>query len=130
MLLCSFAHCVNLTVSVLGDKGSRCTGLTTLPLSHTDSHELWEPQPPGTLRACPDLHWDSFASLLCIFNLLNAELDPICHLLALLGVHPILHVSRVRVNKTQNTNNKNLHVYVMLLIGFPTINFKQKKAKL
>jgi len=27
----------------------------------------------------------------------NAELNPICHLLALLGAHPILHVSRIRV---------------------------------
>jgi hypothetical protein len=31
------------------------------------------------------------------FNLLNAELNPICHLLALLGAHHILHVSRIRV---------------------------------
>ena len=31
-------------------------------------------------------------------NSLKAELNPICHLLALLGVHHILHVSRVRVN--------------------------------
>jgi len=31
-------------------------------------------------------------------NPLNAELNPICHLLALLGAHPILHVSRIRVN--------------------------------
>ena len=29
-------------------------------------------------------------------NSLNAELNPICHLLALLGVH-FLHVSRIRV---------------------------------
>jgi hypothetical protein len=29
---------------------------------------------------------------------LNAELNPICHLLALLGAHPILHVSRIRVS--------------------------------
>ena len=29
---------------------------------------------------------------------LNAELNPICHLLALLGAHPILHISRIRVN--------------------------------
>jgi len=28
---------------------------------------------------------------------LNAELNPICHLLALLGAHHILHVSGVRV---------------------------------
>jgi hypothetical protein len=30
-------------------------------------------------------------------NPLNTELNPICHLLALLGAHPILHVSRIRV---------------------------------
>jgi len=28
---------------------------------------------------------------------LNTKLNPICHLLALLGAHHILHVSRVRV---------------------------------
>ena len=32
------------------------------------------------------------------FNPLNAELNPLCHLLALLGTHHILHVSRIRVN--------------------------------
>jgi len=32
-----------------------------------------------------------------MFNPLNAELNPICHLLALLGAHHILHVSRIRV---------------------------------
>jgi hypothetical protein len=32
------------------------------------------------------------------FNPLNAELNPICHLLALLGAHLIFHVSRIRVN--------------------------------
>ena len=31
-------------------------------------------------------------------NPLNAELNPICHLLALLGAHLIFHVSRIRVN--------------------------------
>ena len=31
------------------------------------------------------------------FNPSNAELNPICHLLALLGAHHILHVSRIRV---------------------------------
>ena len=30
-------------------------------------------------------------------NPLNAELNPICYLLALLGVHHFLHVSRIRV---------------------------------
>jgi hypothetical protein len=32
------------------------------------------------------------------FNPLNAKWNPICHLLALLGAHHILHVSRIRVN--------------------------------
>jgi len=33
-------------------------------------------------------------------NTLNVELNPICHLLALLGANHILHVGRVRVKKT------------------------------
>jgi hypothetical protein len=34
------------------------------------------------------------------FNPLNAKLNPICHLLAMLGAHPILHVSRIRVKNS------------------------------
>jgi hypothetical protein len=33
-----------------------------------------------------------------LFNPLNTELNPICYLMALLGAHIILHVSRIRVN--------------------------------
>jgi len=33
-----------------------------------------------------------------VVNPLNAELNPICHLLALLGAHHILHISTIRVN--------------------------------
>jgi hypothetical protein len=36
------------------------------------------------------------------FNPLNTKLNPICHLLALVGVHHILHVSNVRVNHVQS----------------------------
>ena len=35
-----------------------------------------------------------------VVNPLNAELNPICHLLALLGARHILHVSRIRVKAT------------------------------
>jgi hypothetical protein len=35
---------------------------------------------------------------LALFNPLNAELNTICHLLALLGARHILHVSGLRVN--------------------------------
>jgi hypothetical protein len=39
--------------------------------------------------------------LLDNINPLNAELNPICYLLALLGAHPIFHVSRIRVKETR-----------------------------
>jgi hypothetical protein len=37
-------------------------------------------------------------------NTLNAKLNPICHLLALLGAHHILHVSRIRVKEKSSSN--------------------------
>ena len=37
---------------------------------------------------------------------LNAELNPICHLLALLEAHHILHISRVRVKHINGDRNK------------------------
>ena len=40
---------------LFGGKDGRCVGLTTLPSSCTDCLEMWELQPPGTLRACPGL---------------------------------------------------------------------------
>jgi hypothetical protein len=48
---------------LLGGKGvkdGRCVGLTTLPPSCANCHEVWEPQPPGTLSTSPDLNTDSF----------------------------------------------------------------------
>jgi hypothetical protein len=39
----------------LGGKGGQCLGLTTLPFSCADYLEIWEPQTPGALRACPGL---------------------------------------------------------------------------
>jgi hypothetical protein len=51
------------------------------------SHRLLEPSGPA--QACNGI---------AFINALNAELNPICHLLALLGAHHILHISRIRVN--------------------------------
>jgi hypothetical protein len=48
-----------------------------------------------------------------ILNPLNAELNPICHLLVLLGAHPILHISRIRVNYTHRVQK---HTYTGLII--------------
>jgi len=39
----------------LGGKGSWCIRLTTLLPSCVYCLEIWEPQPPGTPRACPGL---------------------------------------------------------------------------
>jgi hypothetical protein len=39
-------------------------------------------------------------------NPLNAELNPICHLLALLGAHPILHISRIKVKNYHHSHLK------------------------
>ena len=49
---------------------------------------------------------------------LNAELNPICHLLALIGAHHILHVSRIRVKGHCNTLNAELNPICQLLALF------------
>ena len=47
-------------VYFLWDKSGWCVRLTTLPPSCSDFLEIWEPQPPGTLRSCPGLYRDCF----------------------------------------------------------------------
>jgi hypothetical protein len=42
--------------------------------------------------------------IISMINALSAELNPICHSLALLGAHHILHVSRIRVTTVQDIN--------------------------
>ena len=44
------------------------------------------------------------------FNPFNAELNSICHLLALLGAHHIIHVSGVRVKGLRTEVMLGLHV--------------------
>jgi hypothetical protein len=51
-----------------------------------------------------------------LFNPLNIKLNPICHMLALLGAHHILHVSRIRVNVT-NLNKYNENVTNAMMYG-------------
>jgi len=41
------------TKNISWGKGGRCVGLTTLLPSCADYLEIWKPQSPGTLRACP-----------------------------------------------------------------------------
>ena len=48
------------------------------------------------------------------FNPLNAELNPICHLLALLGGATIVVISRLRVNIV--VYDVNIYIYIYILI--------------
>jgi hypothetical protein len=50
-------------------------------------------------------------------NLLNTELNPMCHLLALLGAHSIRHVSRIRVSKDTGLKLDILSLSPVLKIG-------------
>jgi len=43
-----------------GVKDGRCVGLTTLSLLCADYLDIWEPQHPGILGACPGLNRDCF----------------------------------------------------------------------
>jgi len=47
-----------------------------------------------------------------VFNPLFAELNPICHLLALLGVHHFLHVSRIRVKSLTLRLLMSIYIYM------------------
>jgi len=52
---------------------------------------------PSAERTSNYLHPNAFRKRIrTVINPLNAELNPICHLLALLGAHPVFHVSKIR----------------------------------
>jgi hypothetical protein len=38
-----------------GGEGGQCVGLTALPPSCADCRKIWEPQPPGTFKACNEI---------------------------------------------------------------------------
>ena len=56
------------------------------------------------------------------FNPLNAELNPICHLPALLGVHHFLHVSRIKV-KSLTLRLLMSYIYIYIYMEHPFLLF-------
>jgi len=58
-----------------------------------------------------------------LFNPLNAELNPICRLLALLGAHYIFHVSGIRVKPHFYTTA----AHIKFLIGSNPIYYSLNK---
>ena len=53
--------------------------------------------------------WQAGSNWIKLLYPLNADLNPICHLLALLGAHHIIHFSRVRVKWHFNPSNAELN---------------------
>jgi hypothetical protein len=64
---------------------------------HTDTTGNWSWDRSALITVLPET--SLVETLNYPFKPLKAELNPICHLLALLGAHRILHVSRIRVNQ-------------------------------
>jgi len=54
-------------------------------------------------------------------NPLDTELNPICHLLALLGTHPIFHISRIRV-KITSSPSVTIQRFPSICIYYITLN--------
>jgi hypothetical protein len=67
-------------------------------------------------------------AIVAYFKPLKAALNPICHLLALLGAHHILHVSRIRVKIfTQNSLGEIINTFcigMMIMSLLNRIRFK------
>jgi hypothetical protein len=56
-----------------------------------------------------------------LLNPLNAKLNPICHLLALLGAHHILNVSRIKVKGL----NEILSIFSTFVMPFGRISIQE-----
>jgi hypothetical protein len=76
-------------------------------------------------------HWDISScsqrtELPWKLNPLNAELNPICHLLALLGAHLIFHVSSIRVKQlySRHTHKRIMCQQLLIICIGLTIVFK------
>jgi hypothetical protein len=67
-----------------------------------------------------------------VINPSNAELNPTCHLLALLGAHHMFHVSRIRVKftplSTLRSSKKGNALYFFKLIPFFIYIFSRFKS--
>ena len=91
VVLYRFNHSVTFTSTVVFD----CLHLSSLITLRASQFSA-----PRTLTNIPNRFsclLISFGLFLDVFNTLKPELNPICYLLALLGAHHFLHVSRIRV---------------------------------
>ena len=70
------------------------------------------------INSCENFNW----SLMFKFNPLKPELNPICYLLALLGAHHFLHVSRIRV-KLLTFRRIMSYIYIYIYMEHPFLMF-------
>jgi hypothetical protein len=84
-------------------QSSRSVKLANFGLIPTIKASPYQATLPCCLKPSYGRYWHKLQilSVQNCFNPLTAKLNPICHLLALLGAHHILHVSRIRVKGTQ-----------------------------
>jgi hypothetical protein len=64
-----------------GGKSSRCVGLTTLLTSCADCIEIWEPEPPLTVRDYPGLYTDCPTLLIQRHNIISQMTRILCNLI-------------------------------------------------
>jgi len=85
-------------------KGGWYVGLTTLPPSYADCLEIWDPQSPGTCRACPRLQWDCFNFY---FYIITVKISLCTHNIArmydMLCMYVYMYVCTTRSKKFQST---------------------------
>ena len=99
-MLCRL-QCRNDVTNILTKKGTtlknKQTPLNFETIKRLIKQKTQEKFSQEAIASCRKTQWQNI-------NPLNAKLNPICHLLALLGAHPILHISRVRVKSTWEDN--------------------------
>ena len=132
------------TATPLNSKHKRNLHLNSVPLRRHQSRAhppTFHPRQlhPGYLRIkfsntvpprhLPTTRQASFApnrvKVMFFFNRLNAELNPICYLLALLGAHHFFHVNRIRV---KSLTLRLLMSYIYIINSLRVSTVKQVKS--
>jgi hypothetical protein len=84
------------TLQLLSEVAPRCIGASLVPNPSTIWSNVKWFKNCSSLTAWP-WRWRHYEP----FKPLNVQLNPICHLLALLGAHNILHISKIRVTQQE-----------------------------